>query len=62
MKYIVRRKEIHEAVVEVKADNPEEAITLVADDAGRETYTEYHSTMDSDTWIVEDDEGEIVRG
>lgn len=53
-KYLVGRREVHVAYVEIEADSPEEAISSVADGNGDESdFFEYSHTLDPDTWTAE---------
>ena len=54
-KYIVTVKEVWDQIVEVEADNHDEAITLVKEGMGTEIPEahEYHHTIGSDVWNVE---------
>lgn len=54
-RFHVTRKEIFDQIVEIDADDREEAIDLVADGSGDEIgEAEYHSTMNVDTWKCEE--------
>lgn len=60
-KYLVGRREVHVAYVEVEAADPNEAVSLVADGAGEETdFFEYSHTLDPDTWSVEQKADAVV--
>jgi PP-loop superfamily ATP-utilizing enzyme len=59
-KYTVRVREVHVAYHEIEADNPETAMNKVQGGDGELVNTEYSHTLDSDTWDVEDEKGDIV--
>ena len=56
MKYIVLVKEIHTQKVVIEANSKEEAVMRVREGEGDFRHeTQYVSTMEPDTWIVEED-------
>ena len=60
MKHIVQVREVHISHREVDAESASEAIDLVRRGDGDETFCEYSHTMDSETWSVEDEKGNVV--
>ena len=60
-KYTVRVREVHVAYHEVTAGSPEVAIHIVKKGGGELVNTEYSHTLDTDTWDVEDNDGNIVH-
>jgi hypothetical protein len=58
-KYLVLVHEVHVSTVEVEAESVEEAINNAS--SGEEVICEYSHTLHTDTWSVEDEEGNVVR-
>jgi len=52
--FIVLRREVHVAHIEVRAESEDEAIKIVKDDGGEEIYMEYSHTMGTETWDIEE--------
>jgi len=53
-KFTVLVREVHVSHREVTASSKEEALRMVKDGDGDETYLEYSHTLDTDTWQVEE--------
>lgn len=60
-KYTVLVREVHVSHMVVEADSPEEAIKKIKDGDGDEATCEYSHTLDSETWSVDDAEGNEAR-
>ncbi len=55
MKFLVMMREVHVQVVEIEAEDEQEAIGRVEDGEGDyRDGTEYDCTLDSDEWTVEE--------
>ncbi len=55
MKFLVTIKEVHEQIVEIEADNEQQAVEQVAEGEGDyRDDTEYMYTLDPDEWTVEE--------
>ncbi len=50
--YRVLVREVHISHMEVRADDPDDAIFQVEGGAGEEKHLEYSHTLDSSTWTV----------
>lgn len=59
-KYHVLVREVHVSTMKVEAEDGEAAIRAVAGGGGEELICEYSHTLDSDTWSVDDENGEEV--
>lgn len=60
-KYTVLVREVHVSHMVVEADSPKEAIKKIKDGDGDEALCEYSHTLDSETWSVDDAEGNETR-
>ena len=58
-KFLVLVHEVHVSTVEVEAESIDEAIDNAF--SGNEIICEYSHTLNTDTWSVEDEEGNVVR-
>lgn len=58
-KFLVLVHEVHVSTIEVEAESIEEAINNAS--SGEELICEYSHTLHTDTWSVEDEEGNVVR-
>lgn len=58
-KFNVLVREVHVSIMEVEAETYEEAINNAS--SGEELICEYSHTLHTDTWSVEDEEGNCVR-
>ena len=54
--YTITVKEIHDSYVEIQANSPQEALEKVKNGEGCEVDCEYHSTLDSSTWNVHEND------
>ena len=52
--YLVTLPEIHQRLIKIEADNPEEAIGRVAKREGTQVSMEFVKTLDTPQWIVEE--------
>jgi hypothetical protein len=52
--FYVTRKEVHDSIIKVEAQDEQDAIQLVKEDGGEEISTEYSRTLPSDQWTVEE--------
>ena len=52
--YLVTLPEIHQRLIKIEADNPEEAIGRVANREGTQVSMEFVKTLDTSQWIVEE--------
>jgi len=60
-KYHVLVREVHISTMEVKAEDADSAIRKVKDGAGEELILEYSHTLDSESWSVENCDGDEFR-
>ena len=58
-KFLVLVHEVHVSTMEVEAESVEEAIDNAS--SGEELICEYSHTLHTDTWSVEDEEGNVLR-
>jgi hypothetical protein len=52
--YLVTLPEIHQRLIKIEADNPEEALGKVANREGTQVSMEFVKTLDTSQWIIEE--------